>query len=327
MHQSITQKVFVSAAIRFFIAVLAVSVLGGGVAGDAGAAVESIYQYHLSNFNGPVSVNRARIHVDEYRKEVYLLDPGENDIRVFNERGMEVFQFGGDNRLGSIVDVAVDKDGNILVLSRKGIDSLIILCDFRGTPMSELALKGLPPEFSGFAPDSMLWHEGRLYLLDSSALRIAVTEPNGFFLKGYDLVTLLGIDEKKRNQTDIGGFSLDRKGNILFTVPVLFTAYTLSPEGAVKGFGEPGSAPGKFGIVGGIVADDRGNYYVADQLKCVVSIFDKDFNFQKQFGYRGGGPQNLIAPKYLELDDHNMLYVSQLGNRGVSVFRIIFSQP
>ena len=194
-------------------------------------------------------------------------------------------------------------------------------------PPSGARVPRLPPEFSGFTPDYMVWHEGRLYLLDSSSMRIAITESNGLFLKGYDLVALLKIEEKKRNQTEIGGFSLDRKGNILFTVPVMFTAYTLSPEGIIKGFGEPGSAPGKFGIVGGIVADDRGNYYVADQLKCVVSIFDKDFNFQKQFGYRGGGPQNLIGPKHLELDDNNMLYVSQLGKMGVSVFRITYNQP
>jgi DNA-binding beta-propeller fold protein YncE len=321
------QKIFISAAIKLFFAVLAALVLAWAVAGNVEAAVDSIYQYHLSNFNGPISVNRARIHLDEYRKEIYILDPGENDIRVFNERGMEVFQFNGDNRLASIVDVTVDKDGNILVLSRKGLNSLIIMCDFRGNPVSELALKGFPPEFSGFTPDYMVWHEGRLYLLDSSSMRIAITESNGLFLKGYDLVALLKIEEKKRNQTEIGGFSLDRKGNILFTVPVMFTAYTLSPEGIIKGFGEPGSAPGKFGIVGGIVADDRGNYYVADQLKCVVSIFDKDFNFQKQFGYRGGGPQNLIGPKHLELDDNNMLYVSQLGKMGVSVFRITYNQP
>jgi hypothetical protein len=79
--------------------------------------------------------------------------------------------------------------------------------------------------------------------------------------------------------------------------------------------------------VGGIVADERGNYYVADRLRCVVLIFDKDFRFQKEFGYRGANPENLIGPRNLVLDTGGRLYVSQLRSRGVSVFKINYHQP
>jgi len=72
------------------------------------------------------------------------------------------------------------------------------------------------------------------------------------------------------------------------------------------------------------VADDQGYYYVADRLKSVVLIFDKDFNFQTEFGYRGFKPQNLIGPRNLGLDQNGRLYVSQLSNRGVSVFKITY---
>jgi len=155
-------------------------------------------------------------------------------------------------------------------------------------------------------------------------MRIAVTDENGLFEKGYDLFSILKVEDNKRGDTVIGGFSLDREGNMLFTVPVFFSAYTLSPEGKVRSFGIPGSAPGRFGIVGGIVADDRGNYYVADRLKCAVIIFDKNFKFQKEFGYRGSRPHNLIGPKDLALDNQGRLYVSQLRGRGVSVFKITY---
>jgi DNA-binding beta-propeller fold protein YncE len=72
------------------------------------------------------------------------------------------------------------------------------------------------------------------------------------------------------------------------------------------------------------VADDRGYYYVADRLKRAVLIFDKDFQFQGQFGYRGSRPDNLIGPKNLALDGEGRLYVSQLRSRGVSVFKITY---
>lgn len=327
MNKRLNPNMCVSAARKIFIAVLVGIAAGGAVAGDIGAAVSPIYQYHLSSFNGPVSVSQARIYLDKYRKEVYVLDPHEKDIRVFNDRGMQVFHFGNDHRLGTIVDVAVKKDGNILLLSKNQSNVVIVLCDFRGEPLTEWTLKGVPPDFSGFFPDGMALHQERLYLLDSISMRVVVTSPEGAFLKGYDLAALLEIDEHKRSDNEVGGFSVDPKGNILFTVPVLFAAFVLSPEGTVKSFGQPGSAPGKFGNVRGIVADARGNYYVADQLKCVVNIFDENFRFQKQFGYRGARPHNLIAPQHLGMDDSNRLYVSQLGKRGVSVFKIAFDAP
>ena len=109
---------------------------------------------------------------------------------------------------------------------------------------------------------------------------------------------------------------------MLFTVPVLFRAYKLTPDHKLSGFGRPGSAPGRFNVVGGIVADDQGYYYVADRLKSAILVFDKDFKFQIEFGYRGIKPHNLIGPKNLGLDNEGKLYVSQLSSKGVSVFKI-----
>ena len=170
----------------------------------------------------------------------------------------------------------------------------------------------------------MIYRQGLLYLLDSSGLRVAVTDSNGLFHKGYDLGSLAGIEEKQRDGTDIRGFSVDSSENILFTIPVKFSAFVLSPDGKIRRFGGPGGAPGKFNNVGGIVADDRGYYYVADKLKSAIIVFDKDFQFQLEFGYRGFSPENLNGPNNLALDDEGRLYVSQLGNRGISVFQITY---
>jgi DNA-binding beta-propeller fold protein YncE len=170
----------------------------------------------------------------------------------------------------------------------------------------------------------MDYRNGRLYLLDNNSLQLAVTDSNGVFLSGYDLGTMLDIDPQKRITTQIGGFSVDRGGNIYFTVPVIFSAYRLSPEGTLDFFGKPGSAPGRFNIVGGIVADDRGYIYVADRLKSAVLIFDKNFKFLHEFGYRGRKSYNLIAPNDLDLDTQGRLYVSQLASIGVSVFNVIY---
>jgi DNA-binding beta-propeller fold protein YncE len=288
------------------------------------AGVETSFLYRLSNFSGPIPYNWANVAVDEERNEIYVLDHQERDITLFNDSGMEFYRFGDGGSLGTAVDAAIDKDGNILVLSTARSNVLVAKYNFRGDPIGQLALKNVPPDFSSFLPDRMIYRQELLYLLDSRGLRVAVTDANGLFQNGYDLGSLAGIKENERDGTDIGGFSIDSEGNMLFTIPVKFAAFVFFPDGEIIKFGKPGGAPGKFNNIGGIVADDRGYYYVADKLKSAILVFDKDLKFQLEFGYRGFRPENLNSPKELALDSEGRLYVSQLGNRGISVFQITY---
>jgi hypothetical protein len=54
-------------------------------------------------------------------------------------------------------------------------------------------------------------------------------------------------------------------------------------------------------------------------------VFDMNFKFQTEFGFRGLEPDNLIGPMQLAVDNKNRLYVAQLRNRGVSVYQITVS--
>jgi hypothetical protein len=74
--------------------------------------------------------------------------------------------------------------------------------------------------------------------------------------------------------------------------------------------------------VSGIVADDLGNYLVVERLRSVVMVFNKEFLFVKEFGYRGTKAENLVGPNDLALGNSGRLYVTQLRNRGVSVFSL-----
>jgi DNA-binding beta-propeller fold protein YncE len=301
---------------------LAGVIVGGFWCSGASAGIEATFLYTLSNFNGRVPSNWASINVDDETDEIYIADTRGGDIRIFNDKGMEIYRFGDDGRLGTILDVAVEPDGDILVLSRTLAGHAVIRCNFKGEPLTTVELKNLPPAFSDLAPSSMVLQQGELYLMDKASLRLAVVDPDGQFETGYDIAALINIAEDKRSATEIGGFSVDREGNLLFTVPVLFRAFKMTPDGKVFAFGRSGSAPGRFGVVGGIVADDQGYFYVADRLKSAVIVFDRDFNFQLEFGYRGFKPENLFAPRELGLDQKGRLYVSQVSNRGISVFKI-----
>ncbi len=294
---------------------------------SAQAAVQGAFVYNLSDFTGTIPYGWSRVVADKERNEIYVLF--QNTLRVFNESGMEIYRFGDDLDLGQIVDVAVDKNGDILLLTYKQSQgqpvNQIIHCNYRGEPKSKIELKNLPSEFSKFLPNRMVFQDENIYLASFMGLSIVVVDHQGNFKKGYDLFSLLELQEKDRGNVEMIGFSVDREGNILFTVPTLFKACVLSPDGKLNWFGRPGSSAGRFNIVAGIVRDSKGNYLVVDKLKCAVMVFDQNFKFIIQFSQRGYKPGYLIAPDDIAIDNGDRIYVTQAVRKGVSVFRLVYN--
>jgi len=293
---------------------------------QASAEVKSSFLYSLSNFHGKVPYNDVRVRVDRARDEVYVTDGG--NVRVFNGVGMEEYWFGDEPELGTIFDLAVDERGDILLLSYDLSDPtqanyFIVRCNYRGEIKEKFPVSGLPREFSPLNPNLMMYRDGNIFLVNLAQGKAVVTDNKGVYRRGYDLLKIINIPEKEREDKELFGFSMDRAGNMLFTVAVLFKAYVVSPEGTmVASFGKAGSAPGTFGVVSGIAADDLGNYLVVERLRSVVMVFDKEFRFLTEFGYRGLRPSNLMVPNDMAVDAANNIYVTQLRRRGVSVFNL-----
>jgi hypothetical protein len=308
--------------IRLFAGFLLIVFVMMGISIPANANFKSAFLYDLSDFTGKILYSSSRIRVDSPSGEIYVLY--ENTLKVFNRVGMEIFHFGEDLDVGQIVDLAVDRNGDVLLLTVKDSKQVLVQCNYRGEPISVIELKNLPPEFSGFVANRLVSHEGSLYLASLLGMKVVVADPEGNFKKGYDLIPLLELKESDRLNMEVLGFNVDRNGNILFTIPVLFKAFILSNDGRISWFGKEGGAPGRFNIVSGIARDNKGNFLVVDRLKCAVLVFDKDFNFVTQFGSRGLRPGNLIAPDDIAIDNDDKVYVTQGNKRGVSVFKITY---
>ena len=316
--------------------IILVSALLGLIAlgGNAGAELKGTYLYSLSNFTGTVSTSSPRISIDPVNKEVYVITG--DLIRVFNNNGMEIFSFGEDLNAGVLYDAAINEEGNIYVLShsyeRKGY--IITLCNYRGEPIREIAITNVPPEFGAITPNRMIYRDKKLYFVSDSEMVVFVTDANGVFKDYTDLFSLMDIKpeksskqnekprEVKRADHSISGFFVDHEGNMLFAAPITARAYVVYPDKKVESFGKRGSAPGRFAVPRGMARDRAGHYIVSDILRCVVMIFDKDFEFITEFGYRGWGPGSLIGPTQMVLDQDSKIYVTQLMERGISVFRL-----
>lgn len=285
------------------------------------AAVKATFLYSLSNFTGVVPFNYVREFIDSEKNEIYVVTG--DSVSIFNGSGMEVYRFGDDLKIGVFMDLSVESDGHILILSRMGSNFRLTRCNYRGEPQARIEIRNLPKTFAGISPTRLLSRNGKLYLADLIVKKVVVTDANGVFQEGYDIAPLLAdFEEKPGAEYDIVGITVDGEGNLFFTVPTMFKAFRLSPDGQLAAFGSAGNLPGRFNLVSGIVTDDKGYIYVTDILRCTVSVFDKEFKFQAQLSQRGLGPGDLIAPSELVIDKSGKLYVSQSRNRGISVFRV-----
>jgi hypothetical protein len=299
--------------------------------------MEVVFLHRLADFEGIVPSLFSRIAVDEAQTEVFTLNQRDNDIRIFNGRGMEIFSLGDDVSLSGASDLDIGKDGDIyIVYPRRGGVGEILRLDYKGESLAAISLKNLPPDFHPFSPSLVQYMDDMLYLVDTSSMDLVVSDSDGQFQKGYHLkAELLQLGETFENSPDedrfadpesitIFGFCVDREGNIFFTVPVLFSAFKRQVDGTIKMFGVGGGATGKFGVIAGIDTDGQGNIYITDRLRSVVLIFDSSFEFLTEFGYRGGRDSSLVVPDDVAINDgKRLIYVAQGAKRGVSVFRIV----
>lgn len=296
-------------------------VASSGVFRAAHAGITHTYLHTLSNFTGVIPFTWVRVVANEAGNEAYVADGGS--VHIFSESGMETYRFGDDPRLGSMYDIAPLANGDLLLLSHfaDGSGPALMRCNYRGEFLERRPLKGLSEGWSAFRPSRMVVRGETLYLADLSAMKVVVLDLEGFLQKTLDLAALLKLNGQQVADSGLGGFDVDDRGSLYFTIPTQFQAYRLSPEGGVASFGQPGSSPGKFGVIAGIAADRSGNVYVVDTLKCVVMAFDKELRFLTEFGYRTARPGGLVAPRGVTVSADGKLYITQQGKRGVSVYR------
>lgn len=285
-------------------------------------AVQVAYEHSLSTSFGVVPLAGAFLSYDRQHRELFVI--GDGLVRVFNASGMEVYTFEEDPQVGMVRGIAALDDGDLLVHAFGPNGAQLVRCNFRGEFVSAIETKGVPAGYENAFLGRMRYSAGKIYLADLNGMRVLVLDSSGAYVASYDIAQKLEL-ENERETTGLRGFNVDRDGNILFTIQPHFKAYFMSPAGEIRPFGQRGSAPGKFNIVGGIARDDAGTFYVADMLKSAILVFDRDFRFVREFGYRGGEPWNLAAPEELVVTGEGRLFVSQKARRGVSVFQVSMS--
>jgi hypothetical protein len=193
-------------------------------------------------------------------------------------------------------------------------------------PVARIAISGLPSSLAAFEPYAIGYAGGEFYLGDPGRKVVVVTDSQGSYHRHIDLSAVIGTPEQNDEplakgylEAEVRGLQFDHRGNTLFTVPSLFRAFVVAADGTVRSFGKAGGTPGSFNIAASITIDDDGNLFVADSLRCSVSVFTPELRFVTQFGGRGYRAGRLIGP-WGVVAGNGKVFVSQGVGRGVSVF-------
>ena len=290
--------------------------------------VQPEFLYKLSSMTGVLPMQGVKVVHDPFHHETLVV--GEGRVRIFNASGMEVFSFGEDPAIGGVTSAAPLEDGDFLLLSFRQGRPAVLRANFRGELKSVIELKGIP----GMAPEDLGASvigaaKDRIYLGSLGAMHVFVFDMQGNFVAHHDVGKMVGEmagkDERagpfRREDHGMRSMRVAPNGDVLFTVPTLFRAFVLSPDGSLEAFGMKGSAPGKFNVISSMDRDERGYYYVTDILKSAVMVYDSQFRFLKEFGYRGGRPGSLFSPVDVAAGG-GKVFVSQYARKGVSVFAI-----
>lgn len=296
---------------------LLVTLLGSILAAEPAPPTELVFLHSLASSSGVLPLSGVSLAWEPSHRELYV--SGNGLVRVFNEAGMQVFEFGEDPAVGGILSAVPLPGGDLITLSFLEGQLALLRVNFRGEPLGRVALE-IPEALAGFTPTVLRHAGGKLYLADTGMMQVLVADPQGAFLTSYDLGQLLSLGAE-RADNGLRGFNVDAAGNLLVTIQPLFAAYVISPDRTVRTFGTRGSTPGKFNVVGGITRDEGGRFYVADILRSVVMVFGADLRFVREFGYRGNARGNLAGPDELALGE-GRLFVANNARRGVSVFKV-----
>lgn len=76
----------------------------------------------------------------------------------------------------------------------------------------------------------------------------------------------------------------------------------------IESWGEPGSGPGQFAVPHGIAIDADGIVYVADRENSRLQLFSPEGDYLKSW-------DNLARPSEVFIDEHQTVYVAELGYR------------
>lgn len=260
---------------------------------------------------------------------IYVCDTGRAcvDVIDLDRKSFSVFKPGGQGRLRTPINIAVDGDGTRYVADT-GRHRV-----FRYTASGVCV--GTVGETADMEPVDVLVTSNRLYVADLAGHCVYVYRKHDGHLLGT--VPRDRSDPRARLFQPIN-LALDRQGRLYVSDAGAFCIKQYDAEGVfLREFGSHGDTPGQFARPRGVAVDRAGRLYAVDGAAQVVQIFDPEGNLLLFFGEPGASGASLNLPAKIVIDydhvemfrqyaapdfevEYVVLVTNQYGDRKVSVY-------
>lgn len=261
----------------------------------------------------------GRILIESATNEIYVADPGNSRITIFDPQGIFLYEFSTVEQCGAPLDLAIDSRGYIYVLGNTLQGAKIFRYDFDGAfinvfnPITE---SGGKVNISSIA----ISDKDIFYALDLSGPRIL-----GFDLDGNlksEIEVESDKDEALRQESIFGAISV--KNDIIYLPGSMAgTVYRYDISGKeMSSLGYKGSGVGElsFPISADITAD--GIVTVLDKHRFTIVCFTQSGKFLGEFGGKGMRAGWFYHPTWLANGPENEIFIGQVYNNMVQVCRL-----
>lgn len=261
----------------------------------------------------------GRILIEANTNEIYVADPGNSRVTIFDSKGIFLYEFSTVDQCGAPTDLAVDSQGYIYVLGTTLEGPKIFIYDFDGKFIKAFN-PALPDGQKINAGSLAISERDKLYVLDLSGPRLLGFDINGNL---ESEIKIEGeMDEALREELFFG--SLFIKNDVIYLPAASLgkiIRFNISGE-KVPSLGYKGSGVGELGFPVSVGVSDDGIIAVLNKHRYNVVCFSESGQFLGEFGGKGMRAGWFYHPTWLAIGPEDEIYIGQTYNNMVQVCRL-----
>ncbi|MEW5922508.1 MAG: hypothetical protein AB1746_00820 [Candidatus Zixiibacteriota bacterium] len=261
----------------------------------------------------------GRILIEAGTNEIYVADPGNSRVTIFDPQGIYLYEFSTVEQCGAPLDLAIDSQGYIYVLGNTLQGPKIFIYDYDGAFISTFN-PALAPDNKANISSIAISDTDILYALDLSGPRIL-----GFDLDGNletEMEVEKNMDETQRQELIFGTISV--KDDVIYLPgSMVGTVYRFNINGKeMPSLGYKGSSVGELAFPISVDISADGIVTVLDKHRFTVVCFSQSGKFLGEFGGKGMRAGWFYHPTWLANGPENEIFIGQTYNNMVQVCRL-----
>ncbi len=262
----------------------------------------------------------SKIFVDRHFDEVYVADPGNNRILIFDSLNFFRYEFSGSGYFSMPLDLAVDSKGYIYILAATADGRELMKFDFDGKYLKTLSM---PAQENGSRRDIRsiaIDDQDQIYALDEKACEVLVVNGDGNLLNRFTI--LQDFSDKDKGEV-VTGETCIYGGRFYVPVATVGSVYIYDLGGnLVKMIGHKGSNPGEMSFPISVTINKAGLVMVLDKHRFNVICYTPDGKFLGEFGGKGISPGWFYHPTLLAAAGSSEVYVGQVFRNRIQLCTI-----